>query len=150
VRETVHVQGLARLSEDDVLGLRKFPDGIARSAWPIEIHVPGGETVWKFLPRGEHYTLPFRCLVPAGADNLLAVGRCLSATREAFASARVIGPCMLEGQAAGIAARHALARGTPIPAWTSTPCAPTSAARRAVVGTARCGCLAPVGRAPCA
>jgi hypothetical protein len=116
VRETVHVRGLARLSEDDVLGLRKFPDGIARSAWPIEIHVPGGETVWKFLPRGEHYTLPLRCLVPAGADNLLAVGRCLSATREAFASARVIGPCMLEGQAAGVAARHALAQGTSIAA----------------------------------
>jgi hypothetical protein len=116
IRETVHVRGRARLAEDDVLGLRKFPDGIGRSAWPIELHVAGGETVWKFLPRGEHYTIPFGCLVPEGADNLLAVGRCVSATREAFASVRVIGPCMLEGQAAGVAARHALAGDTPFAA----------------------------------
>jgi hypothetical protein len=32
-------------------------------------------------------------------------GRCLSATGDAFASVRVIGPCMLEGQAAAAAAR---------------------------------------------
>jgi hypothetical protein len=116
IRETVHVRGRARLTEDDVLGLRKFPDGIGRAAWPVELHVPGGETIWKFLPKGEHYTIPFACLVPEGADNLLAVGRCFSATREAFASVRVIGPCMLEGQAAGVAARHALAAGAPMAA----------------------------------
>jgi hypothetical protein len=116
IRETVHVRGRARLTEDDVLGLRKFPDGIGRAAWPVELHVPGGETVWKFLPRGEHYTIPFGALVVDGADNLLAVGRCFSATREAFASVRVIGPCMLEGQAAGLAARYALATGAPLAA----------------------------------
>jgi hypothetical protein len=114
IRETVHVRGRARLTEDDVLGLRKFPDGIGRAAWPVELHVPGGETIWKFLPKGEHYTIPFGCLVPEGAENLLAVGRCFSATREAFASVRVIGPCMLEGQAAGVAARHALTTGAPM------------------------------------
>jgi hypothetical protein len=116
IRETVHVRGRARLTEDDVLGLRKFPDGIGRAAWPVELHVPGGETIWKFLPKGEHYTIPFGCLVPEGAENLLAVGRCFSATREAFASVRVIGPCMLEGQAAGVAARHALTTGAPMAA----------------------------------
>ena len=115
IRETVHVRGLYTLTEEDVLGLRKPPDGIGRSAWPIELHVPGGETEWRFLPRGEHYTLPFRCLVPERSENLLAVGRCLSATREGFASARVIGPCMLEGQAAGIAAALAGRSGTPFP-----------------------------------
>jgi hypothetical protein len=113
IRETVHVQGQACLSEQDVLGLRKPSDGIGRSAWPIELHAPGGETVWKFLPRGEYYTIPFGCLVPRGARNLLAAGRCISATREGFASVRVIGPCMLEGQAAGLAAGVARRHGTP-------------------------------------
>jgi hypothetical protein len=108
VRETVHVRGRGRLTRDDVLSLRKFPDGIGRSAWPIELHVEGGETVWEFLPRGEHYTIPYSALVPEGVANLLAVGRCISATREGFASVRVIGPCMLEGQAAGVAALEAL------------------------------------------
>jgi hypothetical protein len=75
--------------------------------------VEGGDTVWEFLPRGEHYTIPFSALVPQGVANLLAVGRCISATREGFASVRVIGPCMLEGQAAGVAAEEALARAVP-------------------------------------
>ena len=103
------------LTEEDVLGLRKGPEGIGRSGWPIELHIPGGETDWRFLPRGEYYTIPFSCLVPEGVDNLLAVGRCISATREGFASVRVIGPCMLEGQAAGVAAALAVRAGAPFP-----------------------------------
>ncbi len=111
IRETVHIRGETTLTQEDVLGLRKFPDGIGRSAWPIELHERGGETEWKFLPRGEYYTIPFGCTVAEGAENLLAVGRCVSASREGFASVRAIGPCMLEGQAAGIAARLAARAG---------------------------------------
>jgi hypothetical protein len=94
------------LAEDDVLGCRRFADGIGRSAWPIEKHVAGGETLWRFLEPGTWYTIPYRALVPRGIDNLLVAGRCLSADPMAFASVRVIGPCMLEGQAAAVAARH--------------------------------------------
>ena len=43
----------------------------------------------------------------AMSSNLLAAGRCLSATADGFASARVIGPCMLAGQAVAAAARLA-------------------------------------------
>ena len=42
-----------------------------------------------------------------GVENLLVAGRCVSAEPDAFASVRVIGPCMLEGQAAAFAARLA-------------------------------------------
>jgi hypothetical protein len=115
IRETVHIRGHATVTEEDVLGLRKAPDGIGRCAWPIELHVEDGGTLWSFLPRDEYYTIPFGCLVPEGADNLLAVGRCVSATREGFASVRVIGPCMLEGQAAAIAAVQAVRQGSPFP-----------------------------------
>jgi hypothetical protein len=104
VRETRRIVGEYALSEDDVLGSRKFEDGIARSAWPIERHVRGGETHWRFLERGSWYTIPYRSLVPRGVDNLLVAGRCLSADAGAFGSARVIGPCMLEGQAVAVAA----------------------------------------------
>jgi hypothetical protein len=45
--------------------------------------------------------------VARGVDNLLIAGRCVSAEPDAFASVRVIGPCMLEGQAAATAARLA-------------------------------------------
>lgn len=105
IRETRKIVGEYSLTEEDVLGARQFDDGIGRSAWPVERHVRGGETVWKFLDKGTWYTIPFRSLIPKGVDNLLVAGRCLSAEPDAFASVRVIGPCMLEGQAVGLAAR---------------------------------------------
>ncbi len=107
IRETRKMVGRYQLVEDDVLGGRQFEDGICRCAWPIELHVAGGETVWKFLDDGLYYTVPFRCLVPRDIDNLLVAGRCISAKREAFASVRVIGPCMSEGQAAAVAVKVA-------------------------------------------
>ena len=103
VRETRRIRGRYALTEDDVLGGRKFDDGVCRAAWPIELHVPGGRTEWRFLDDGLWYTVPYRCLVPLGVRNVLAAGRCVSATREGFASVRVIGPCMGEGQAAAVA-----------------------------------------------
>lgn len=107
IRETRRAEGAYTLSRDDVLGARKFEDGIGRAAWPIERHVAGGETEWRFLDPGTWYTIPYRCLVARGVDNLLIAGRCVSAEPDAFASVRVIGPCMLEGQAAATAARLA-------------------------------------------
>jgi hypothetical protein len=103
VRETRRIRGRYQLTGDDVLGGRKFDDGICRAAWPIELHVAGGLTEWHLLADGLWYTIPYRCLVPQGLRNLLVAGRCLSASREGFASARVIGPCMSEGQAAAAA-----------------------------------------------
>ena len=115
VRETRRLRGRYALTEDDVLGGRKFEDGICRAAWPVELHVAGGLTDWRFLEDGLWYTVPYRCLVPVGVRNLLAAGRCLSATREGFASARVIGPCMGEGQAAALAVAIAHPRATGLP-----------------------------------
>jgi hypothetical protein len=103
VRETRRIRGRYALSGEDVLGGRKFDDGICRGAWPIELHVPDGRTEWRFLDDGLWYTVPYRCLQPRGVRNLLVAGRCVSATREGFASVRVIGQCMGEGQAAATA-----------------------------------------------
>jgi hypothetical protein len=108
VRETRRIRGRYQLSQEDVLGGRQFDDGVCRSAWPIELHVANGMTDWRFLDDGLWYTVPYRCLLPLGIENLLVAGRCISATREGFASVRVIGPCMGEGQAAATAV--ALAR----------------------------------------
>lgn len=111
VRESRRIAGAFALQGGDVLGARRFADGIGRAAWPIERHVAGGETHWRFLPAGAWYDIPYRCLLPRGVDNLLCVGRCVSADADAFASLRVIGPCMLEGQAAAVAARQIRDRG---------------------------------------
>jgi hypothetical protein len=53
---------------------------------------------------GSSYTIPYRCLVPSGVDNLLVAGRCISVTREALGSIRVTPICMAMGHAAGTAA----------------------------------------------
>jgi hypothetical protein len=111
VRETRRIVGRYALTGDDVLGGRKFEDGVCRGAWPIELHVPDGRTEWRFLDDGLWYEVPYRCLVPERVRNLLAAGRCLSATREGFASVRVIGQCMGEGQAAAVAVALARPRG---------------------------------------
>jgi hypothetical protein len=58
--------------------------------------------------------VPYRCLVPERVSNLLVVGRCVSATREGFASVRVLGPCMSEGQAAATAIALAAPQGTAV------------------------------------
>ena len=106
VRETRKIVGEYTLRGDDVLGARDFDDGIGRCAWPVERHVEGGLTSWTFLDAGASYAIPFRCLVPRGFANLMVAGRCLSADSGAFGSVRVIGPCMLEGQAVAAAARQ--------------------------------------------
>jgi hypothetical protein len=108
LRETRRIRGRYRLTEDDVLGGRRFDDGVCRAAWPIELHVADGRTEWRLLDDGLWYTVPYRCLLPDDIDNLAVVGRCVSASREAFASVRVIGPCMGEGQAAAAAVSLAL------------------------------------------
>jgi hypothetical protein len=114
IRETWRIEGAYTLTEADVLGGRAFDDGIGRAAWPIELHVDDGRTEWRFLDDGVSYTVPYGILVPRGVRNLLVVGRCVSATREAFASVRVIGPCMLEGQAAALAIAEALPNATAV------------------------------------
>ncbi len=114
VRETRKIVGEYVLQEDDVLAARDFDDGIGRCAWPIERHVEGGLTEWQFLEPSASYSIPYRCLVPRGLDNLLVAGRCISADSGAFGSVRVMGPCMLEGQAVALAAAQICKR--PVPA----------------------------------
>ncbi len=111
IRETRHVQGLHRLSVDDIFAGRIFPDRIAAASYPIDIHpyVPGWMT--PFAPVRHVYTLPLRALIPVGVDNLLVASRAFSATSEAAGSARVIPTTMALGQAAGVTAALCARRG---------------------------------------
>lgn len=114
IRESRLIKGEYTLQKDDVMHCRKFEDGIACSAWPLEIHGADRGTEWIWLPEGEHYNIPLRTLIPVGVDNLLVAGRSLSATHEAHASARAGGVSMALGQAAGTAAAVALRQETTV------------------------------------
>jgi hypothetical protein len=106
VRQTRQVVGRETLINDDVVGGRKSPDAVARSAWPIELH--SGEKPRLVWLCGDYYDIPFGCFVPRAGEGLLVAGRCLSAEHEAMASARVTAQCFSYGQAVGMAAAMAL------------------------------------------
>ncbi len=109
VRESRRVIGRYQLSREDVLGGRKFEDGVARASWPIELWEEGRlGAAYEYLEDGQTYDIPLRCLQARDVENLLVAGRCMSASHEALGSARVIGTCLATGEAVGMAAaRHA-------------------------------------------
>jgi FAD dependent oxidoreductase len=105
IRESRRIEGRYTLTADDVLQARAFPDAIARSAYPIDIHNPSGSgTTTHRPPPGASYEIPYRCLVPINRQQLLVAGRCISTTHEALASTRLTPTVMTLGQAAGTAA----------------------------------------------
>jgi len=104
VRESRRIYGEYRLTRVDVLAATKFEDAVAKCGAPIEDHHAGNDTKWEYLPEGETYDIPYRCLLPQKVEGLLVAGRCLSADHDAHASVRSMGQCMAMGQAAGIAA----------------------------------------------
>ena len=115
VRETRRIMGDYVLTEEDVLGARKFPDAITLGSYDIDIHNPAGTgTIIKRLPAGEYYAIPYRCLLPRGLQGLLVAGRPISTTHEAHSSVRIQAICSGMGHAAGIAAALA-ARGSTVP-----------------------------------
>jgi glycine/D-amino acid oxidase-like deaminating enzyme len=105
VRETRRILGDYQITVDDILQARKFPDVIARSTYPVDIHNPEGSgTLLKRLPPGEAYDVPLRCLLPRDLEGILVAGRCISGTHEAHSSYRVMPVSMATGQAAGVCA----------------------------------------------
>jgi len=88
------------LTGPDVLGAKKFPDAVARCAWPMEQWSADGKTKVRFLPPGEFYEIPARCLRAAEIKNLFMAGKTISADADAVASARVMGCCLATGEAA--------------------------------------------------
>ncbi len=114
VRETRRLVGEYVLTGEDVRSGAKFDDAIACCSAPMEDHNAGKDVGWQFLKSGDYYQIPYRSLLPRKTDNLIVAGRCLSATHEGQASARNSAQCMAMGEAAGVAAAIALARGIPL------------------------------------
>ena len=101
LRETGHLRGAYTLTGADVLAARRFPDAIARNAWPLEQWMEGKGVSFRYLPDGECHDLAVRCLRPEnGPENLFCAGAAISADSEAAASIRVMGVCMATGEAA--------------------------------------------------
>ena len=116
IRESRMVEGLYKLTVEDLKGLARFPDAIAVANYDIDIHNPEGSgTSHYYFKPGDWYEIPYRCLVPKGFTNMLVAGRCISSTHEAQASYRIMPYCAELGQAAGAAVAVAMENGTDLP-----------------------------------
>jgi hypothetical protein len=100
VRQTRWIVGAHQLTADEVRKGVKFPDAIARCAWPIELHSREESYVWEPFGHDHMHYVPLRSIACADADNLMAAGRCMDGDVAALSSVRVMGPCMAMGKAA--------------------------------------------------
>ena len=113
IRESRIIDGEYQLTEDDIRRGARFPDSIAIGAWPVDIHPSDGAV--GVHPHKQNppqpYEIPYRCLVPRLVEGLLVAGKPISTTHRAHGSTRVPGTSLATGQAAGVAAALAAARG---------------------------------------
>ena len=109
VRESRRVICDYEVKFDDFLNAAEFPDSIGRGAMPAGFHTPEGETMCVYdLEPGRSMTIPYRCMVVKGKENLLVAGRCASYEIEVANCIRCMPQCMVMGEAAGIAAALAV------------------------------------------
>ena len=115
VRGSVQIEGLYTINEMDIVTCKEFEDTIAHGAYPIDIHPPEGADDAMFdvvkLKPGDYYHIPYRALI-GDIDNLITVGRCISATFEAQAAIRVSPIAGAIGHAGGAAAAVAIQEGS--------------------------------------
>jgi hypothetical protein len=124
LRSSRRLCGRATVTAQDALEFRKYPDGIARSSWDIDVwpadsytapavdrECEAYKTRHARLKTGDYFDIRYGCIVAAGVDNLLMAGRCLSAEHTAQSSLRIQQTCMGTGQAAGTAAALSLRAG---------------------------------------
>lgn len=109
VRESRRMAGDYVLNENDVLENRRFEDAVAYGGWHIDNHVAGGLFAFDEIPSFVYefpgaYTIPYRSYCARGLSNLYIAGRCMSASKLAMATTRVMGTCAVGGQAVGTAA----------------------------------------------
>jgi hypothetical protein len=118
-RESRRFIGKHLLTQGDLEEAVHFADVIAYGGWPMDTHPPQGieakdrnpchQPVTKYV-----YGIPLRALISANVENLIFVGRNISATHIAFSSTRLMATCGVMGQGAGTFAAMAIQEGLPL------------------------------------
>ncbi len=106
VRDSRRIIGDYIFTAEDWQARRSFEDEIGRNSYYIDIHKSGHKA--QRYGKGESHGIPYRCLTPRGLKNVLTAGRCISVDEVAFGSLRVMPPCLVTGEAAGLAAALAI------------------------------------------
>jgi len=103
-RQTRWIRATHQLTLDEVRAGTRFPDAVARTAWPIELHDTPDGYVWETFDADHVHYVPLSAMTPPDVHNLVAAGRCVDGDAAALSSIRVMGPCA----AMGAGAAHAL------------------------------------------
>jgi len=102
IRDSRRIEGVYKLTEEDILIGKKFKNSAAKSNYPIDIHGNNkSENRLIELSKDNYYDIPIESLIPKGISNLMVVGKCISATFKAQSSARIQPNCIAMGESAG-------------------------------------------------
>jgi len=109
VRETRRAVGDYIMTGSDIKNGARFEDAAARGCYGVDIHGQKDEQSRdEQMPDGIYYDIPLRSLIVKDAENLLAAGRCISATREAHSALRIMATSAATGEACGALAAVAV------------------------------------------
>lgn len=112
IRESRHIQGDYRITAEDLLECKVPEDSVLLAANSVDVHGRFGPTSNEYVViSGDYYGVPYRVMLPAGVEQMLLAGRCISADSAAGGAVRVMPPCMAMGQAVGTAAAMAVKNG---------------------------------------
>ena len=112
VRESRRIQGDYTITVSDALSGKRYGDTVAATTYNFDLPDPlrpSYDTMMGDAKRPnaarKHVVIriPYRSLLPQGVENLIVAGRCVSTEREVLGPVRIMGPCMMMGQAAGTA-----------------------------------------------
>ena len=104
VRETRHPKARLEVTAGDVLDGTKSEAGVARAAWPSELHGEAGKPVYTPVGGDGFFHVPYDAIRAASLENLWYGGRLIGADPQAYGSIRVMGTAFATGEAAGVAA----------------------------------------------
>lgn len=107
VRESRRIEGVYTLQAEDLLEPPKqFDDSIGMGSFLLDLHPASGNRAGIDTRPivANCFQIPYRILVPKKVDGLLVAGRCVSGSRDAMSSIRVMPQCCVTGEASGEAA----------------------------------------------
>lgn len=123
IRETRRVKGRYTVTYEDKCNNKKFEDGLIRfkGGASCDLHASSSDRkaydeyfkIFNGLDKGynDYALMPYSSFIGAKNANLMIAGRCASTDRKVNAQNRVMGYCMMMGQAVGTAAAIATSDG---------------------------------------
>ena len=113
IRESRRIDSLHDVTLEEALGGERYPDTVAATTYNFDLPDPLKPMYDPMMgdvkrPHAERahtvIRIPYRALLPKGVENLIVAGRCIGCCREVMGAARITGPAVMTGQAAGMAA----------------------------------------------